>query len=257
MSSHNPNECLADSSQTLPNEDETLLLPDPSRENMSANRHSSQTTVPTHRAAVFSVDALRAPPSISLLHIPPELIICVLLYLSPHDIISCRRTCRMLHDLCSYPELRYLVRMERCAVSDDGRPGFGYLERLRILENREEAWATLDFRRSVRVPVSFNSTSTYDFAGRSAVARHETRVPRRVRPIHSGVLLPFSSVALGSAGSKIGVEEVWPWNGDFGLCARGGRGRPDGGSDCVCVPCLCCLSPILTFQKHRGRSSSI
>lgn len=165
MSSHNPNECLADNSQTLPKEDETLLLPDPSRENMSANRHSSQTTVLTHRAAVFSVDALRAPPSISLLHIPPELIIRVLLYLSPHDIISCGRTCRMLHDLCSYPELRYLVRMERCAVSDDGRPGLGYLERLRILENREEAWATLDFRRSVRVPVSFNSTSTYDFAG--------------------------------------------------------------------------------------------
>jgi hypothetical protein len=71
----------------------------------------------------------------------------------------------MLHDLCSYPDLRYLIRMERCAVSDDGRPGLGYLERLRILENREEAWATLDFRKTVRIPVPFNSTSTYDFAG--------------------------------------------------------------------------------------------
>jgi hypothetical protein len=134
---------------------------------MSADRHSlaSQNTTPSHRAAVFSVDALRAPPPISLLLILPEIIIRILLYLSPHDIISCGRTCRTLHDLCSYPDLRYLVRMERCAVSDDGRPGLGYLERLRILENREEAWATLDFRKTAQIPVPFNSTSTYDFAG--------------------------------------------------------------------------------------------
>ena len=71
----------------------------------------------------------------------------------------------MLHDLCSYPDLRYLVQMERCAVSDDLRPGLPYLERLRILENREEAWATLDFRKSVQVSVPFNPTSTYGFTG--------------------------------------------------------------------------------------------
>ena len=84
-------------------------------------------------------------------HIPPELIIRILLYLSPHGIISCGRTCRMLHDLCGYPDLRYLVRMECCSVSDDLRSGLGYLERVQILENREEAWPTLDFRRSVQV----------------------------------------------------------------------------------------------------------
>ena len=55
--------------------------------------------------------------------------------------------------------------MERCAVRDDMRPGLGYLERLRILEDREEAWATLDFRRSILVLAQFNSTSTYDFTG--------------------------------------------------------------------------------------------
>ena len=132
---------------------------------MSVHRHSSQNTIPSHQVAVFSVNSLRAPPPISLLHIPPELIIRILLYLSPHDIISCGRACRILHDLCSYPDLHYLVRMERCAVCDDVRPGLGYLERLRILENREEAWATLDFRRSVQVLVPFHSTSTYDFTG--------------------------------------------------------------------------------------------
>jgi hypothetical protein len=55
--------------------------------------------------------------------------------------------------------------MERCAVSDDMRPGLGYLERLRILEKREEAWATLDFRRSVQVSVPCNPNSTSDFTG--------------------------------------------------------------------------------------------
>ena len=128
--------------------------------------HPPQHNILSLQAAVFSVDAFQAvPPQVSLLHIPPELIIRILLYLSPHDIISCGRTCRMLHDLCSYPDLRYLVQMECCAVTDDLRPGIGFLERLRILENREEVWATLDFRRSVQVSVPFNSTSTYDFTG--------------------------------------------------------------------------------------------
>ena len=71
----------------------------------------------------------------------------------------------MLHDPCGYPDLRYLVQMERCVVTDDLRPGLGFLERLRILENREGAWATLDFCRSVQVSVPFNSTSTYNFTG--------------------------------------------------------------------------------------------
>jgi hypothetical protein len=55
--------------------------------------------------------------------------------------------------------------MERCAVSDEMRSGLGYPERLRILENREEAWATLDFRRTVQVSVPFHSTGVYDLTG--------------------------------------------------------------------------------------------
>jgi len=50
-------------------------------------------------------------------------------------------------------------------VTDDMRPGLGYLERLRVLENREESWATLEFCKSVQVFVPFNSTSTYSFTG--------------------------------------------------------------------------------------------
>ena len=101
----------------------------------------------------------------SLLHIPAELIACILQYLSPIDIISCRRTSRTLYNLCNDSNLRYLVQMERSGVSDDLHPGLCYSDRLRILERREEAWATLDFRKPVQVCVPFDSTGIYDFTG--------------------------------------------------------------------------------------------
>ncbi len=135
------------------------------RANMDKHKISSENAIPPHRVAVISVDANQVTRSISLLHIPPELISRILLHLSPHDIVSCKRTCRMLYDMCSEPVLRYLVEMERCAVSDNMRPGLGYLERLRILEKREEAWAMLDFRRSVQVSVPFDATNIYDLTG--------------------------------------------------------------------------------------------
>jgi hypothetical protein len=109
--------------------------------------------------------ALAQPILMPFLHIPPELMIRILLYLSPHDIISCKRTCRMLYDMCNEPVLRYLIQMERCAVGDDMRPGLGYIERLRILEKREEAWATLNFRSSLQVSVPFDPADTYNISG--------------------------------------------------------------------------------------------
>jgi len=132
---------------------------------MDKHKISSENARPLHRVAVISVSANQITRSISLLHIPPELLSRVLLHLSPHDIISCKRTCRMLYDMCNEPVLRYLVQMERCAVSDDMRPGLGYRERLRILEKREEAWAMLDFRRSEQVSVPFDATNLYDLTG--------------------------------------------------------------------------------------------
>ena len=207
------------------------------------HRHSSQNTIPSRQAAVFSVDALQAPPPISLLHIPPELIIRILLYLSLHGIISCGRTCRMLHDLCGYPNLRYLVRMERCTVSDDVRPGLGYLERLRILENREEAWAKLDFRRSVQVFVPFNSTSTYDFTGGALLlGTGPSYVDHQSTVGYSYLSLPSLSGLqdqnLERKGFRLGRD------GKFRPCAHSVRGRPDSGPDCVCVPCSSCLSRV-------------
>ena len=103
--------------------------------------------------------------TLSLLDIPPELIISIILYLSPHGIISCQRTCRKLHDVCNDTTLRYLVQMERSGVSDDLRPGISYPDRLQLLQRREEAWVNLNFHKNVQVTVPIESTGIYDFTG--------------------------------------------------------------------------------------------
>ena len=101
-------------------------------------------------------------PKTSLLHIPPELIIRILQYLSPKGIISCRRTCHTMYNICNDPYLRYLVQLGCCGVSDDIRPGLCYSDRLRILERREKAWAMLDFRNSLEVYMPFDLTGMYE-----------------------------------------------------------------------------------------------
>ena len=134
-----------------------------SQTKMSGHRYSTQNTTPYQ---VISVDARSASRPISLLDFPPELITHTLLYLSPLDIISCQRTCRLLYDLCSNSTFRYVIKMERSAVSDDMSPGLSYPERLRMLEKREEAWATLNFHKSVNIPTPFNrSGGHWSFSG--------------------------------------------------------------------------------------------
>ena len=158
---HHPTQCSVFNPQGLkgredePNFRGLLVLTD-----MSGHGHSTQNTTP-HQ--VISVDARLAPRPISLFDFPPELMTHILLYLPPLDIIACLRTCRILYDLCSDSTFRYLVQMERSAVSDDMSPGLHYTERLRILEKREEAWAMLNFHRSVNIPIPFNMSHHWSF----------------------------------------------------------------------------------------------
>ena len=133
------------------------------RADMSGHRSCPQNTIPV--VAAVPVNVLGASPSISLLNFPPELITRIFLYLSPLDIISCGRTCQILYGLCNDSALRYLVQMERCSVSEDMSPGMPYSERLRLLEEREDAWAMLKFRKSMQASVPFASTGTYDLDG--------------------------------------------------------------------------------------------
>ena len=103
--------------------------------------------------------------ALSLLDIPLEILVSIILYLSPHDIISCQKTCHKLYNVCHDSVLRYLVQMERSGVSDDLRPGISYPERLLLLQRREEAWENLDFRKYVQATVPFEPTGIHDFTG--------------------------------------------------------------------------------------------
>ena len=153
-----------------------------------------QNAVSSHKAAVFSNDVPQTPQPISLLHIPPELVTHILLYLSPLDIISCRCTCRILYDLCGSSTFRYLIQMERSAVSDDMNPGSHYPERLLTLENREEAWGMLDFHRSVNVPIPFDPTGHWSFTGGALLLG--TALDYRLRTVrHRYMTLPSLSDA--------------------------------------------------------------
>ena len=159
----------------------------------SGHVHSVQ-NITRHQAIPDA--AHQTPPPMSLLHFPPELVTRILLCLSPLDIISCGRTCRVLYHLCSDSTLRYLVQMERCAVSDELSPGLSYPERLRILERREEAWAMLEFRRSVVIPIPFNPTTQHEFTG-GALLLGTAPDGRSRQPTfgHSYVTLPSLSEA--------------------------------------------------------------
>jgi len=97
--------------------------------------------------------------------------------------------------------------MERCGVRDDMRPGLSYLERLHVLENREEAWATLDFRSSVLLPVPFNSTSIYDITG-GTLLLGKTLDPESHRGSET---VGYSYVALPSLSDPRGEKLEWKW----------------------------------------------
>ena len=164
------------------------------RADISGHRYSIQNTA-SHQ--VISVEVQSAPRPISLLDFPPELVTRILLSLSPLDIISCRRTCRRLYDLCNDSTFRYLIKMERSAVSDDMSPGLSYPERLRMLERREEAWATLNLHQSVNIPIPFNWPNHWSLAGGALLLGTALDCERSSKTAigHSHITLPSLSDA--------------------------------------------------------------
>jgi hypothetical protein len=142
--------------------------------------------------------------ALALLDIPPELIISIIFYLSPHDIISCQRTCRKLCDVCKDTALRYLVQLERFHVCDNLCPGISYPERLLLLQRREEAWANLEFRKFVQVKVPFESTGIYDFTGGAFL------LGTRIRNTSRRPTIGYSYVTLPSLSSTEDQKLKWP-----------------------------------------------
>ena len=190
--------------------DTVLCPPRPSAGSMPSTASSSApletifgTTLKSYEKQTKRDIASHPLAALSLLDIPLELIVLVILYLSPHDIISCQRTCRKLYDVCNVAALRYLVQLERSGVSDDLRPGISYLERLLLLQRREEAWANLDFHKNVHVTVPFESTGTFDFTGGAFL------LGTRLHSTHSRPTNGYSYVTLPSLTSTEDQELKW------------------------------------------------
>ena len=162
------------------------------------------TTLKSHEKQTKCDIAFDPLAALSWLDIPPELIVSIILYLSPHDIISCQRTCRKLYDVvCNDAALRYLVQMERSGVSDDLRPGISYPERLLLLQRREEAWENLEFRKYVQVTVPFESTGIYDLTGGAFL------LGMRLHSIDSRPTIGYSYITLPSLTSTEDLKLKW------------------------------------------------
>jgi len=220
---------------------------------MSGQRYSSQNTIQVHRAAAVSVNSLQASQSIPLLEFPPELMARILLYLHPLDIISCGRTCQILYDMCNDSALRYLVQMERYSVSDDMSPGISYPERLHLLEEREDAWKMLDFRKSVQASVPFASTGFHDLTGGAFFL--STRLDRASGPTSMGC----SYLTLPSLSNAQHHKLEWKeFNFETEMLnfAPAAREHDLIAVLTVCVVACSYSSPSLTLEKEGGHASS-
>ncbi|KAG5635377.1 hypothetical protein H0H81_011468 [Sphagnurus paluster] len=90
-----------------------------------------------------------------LLKLPPELILRVLRHLDLIDLLRVSQVHSKLHEtIQSFPVLQYRIATQSAFVQDNKYSDLPVPERLRILKNREEAWATcsIDFRRTIPVP---------------------------------------------------------------------------------------------------------
>ena len=192
-------------------------------------------------------------PSFSLFHIPPELIFQTLRYLSPKDIIPCRRTCRTMYNLCNDPYLRYVVQMERCGVTDNLHPGLCYSDRLRILERREKAWEILDFRKPVQVCAPFDSTAMYDLTGGALLLGQSLSDNRRLTGGYSYISLPSFSEEkdqkeLQWMGFDLGGIQIL----DVGLAVHE-HDLIAALTACVFPLFFFCHLQVLTLEKESGR----
>jgi hypothetical protein len=82
-----------------------------------------------------------SPPLLSL---PDEVRVEIFSYLSPCDIIACRRSCRQLNDTVTDSLfLRYLLRIGRLGLYDPLLPGYTTSQRTEALEKCEATWGDL------------------------------------------------------------------------------------------------------------------
>ena len=82
----------------------------------------------------------------SLLDLATEVLIEILAYLAPADMIAMQRTCRTIRDIVAGTAyLQYTLRAKMNRVDDLLPPDFPYSERLGLLRCHERSWRDLQF----------------------------------------------------------------------------------------------------------------
>ncbi|CAA7261285.1 unnamed protein product [Cyclocybe aegerita] len=101
-----------------------------------------------------------------LLQLPPEIIIDILSYLSPHDLRSCQLTNREPHMLirCSVL-LQYKTALETAQAEDNPCSLAPYSEKIEDLRSSEEAWSMVKPKFAVSIPVKHHPSGIYDLTG--------------------------------------------------------------------------------------------
>lgn len=101
-----------------------------------------------------------------LLDLPTELIVKILLYISPHDLVACQLTGKFLRCIVQTSlQLQYASALEVAGVENNLRSTLGLAEKLELLNAREEAWLhpAPNFTKDVRV--NHVTSGIYDLTG--------------------------------------------------------------------------------------------
>jgi hypothetical protein len=91
----------------------------------------------------------------SLLDLSTEVLIEILAYLPPADMISVRRTCRIIRDIVDGTAyLQYILRTQIKGIEDFLPHDFPYSDRLALLRRHEQSWSSLQFNLFTRCDIA-------------------------------------------------------------------------------------------------------
>ncbi|KAJ3838295.1 hypothetical protein F5878DRAFT_725430 [Lentinula raphanica] len=104
--------------------------------------------------------------SLSLQHLPNELVAQILLSCSFNDILSCQATCRFLYEIVTTSSIiQYRISLDISGLEDNPRCKLSTPDRLELLQRREAAWALFRPNFIQQVPVNNTAVVIYELSG--------------------------------------------------------------------------------------------
>ncbi|CAA7261077.1 unnamed protein product [Cyclocybe aegerita] len=126
----------------------------------------------------------------NLLQLPPEILLCVLEYLSPHNLVLCQLTNRQLRTLIhNSVVLQYNMALAVARAEDNPYSSAPLSKKLEHLRVSEDAWSMLKpkFKVEILVPVPHQTSGIYDLTGGAYLlgsidqrAIHYIKLPRKL-----------------------------------------------------------------------------